>query len=317
MPNPASPSSPLTRIGSLSRSGLVFGLLAYVSWGILPVYFISVSPTGPFELVALRVLFSIVFCALLITVTRSWPALVSICRNPRLLFTMGGAAVLIYVNWQVYAWAVLNGRVLEAALGYFINPIFTIFLGVFVRRESLRPAQWTAVVVSGIAVVVLAVNYGSFPWISLALACSFGCYGLVKKQIGDRVDALSGLTMETAWLVPVAVIQLAIVGATSGLTIGNVSTGHTILLLASGVLTAVPLLFFAAAARRLPLVYMGLIQYLAPLMQFALGAFILAEPMPAGRWVGFALVWLALVVLTVDMLRTGLGPRKASLEPAA
>lgn len=321
MPNPAKvpvavSKSPVGVSDSLSRSGLVYGALAYILWGVLPIYFISVAPTGAFELVALRIVFSVVFCVILLTATRTWPALVAICRQPRLVFLLAGAAALIYVNWQVYAWAVLNDHVIETALGYFINPIVTIFLGVFLLRERLRRAQWLAVAISGIAVVVLAANYGAFPWISLALAFSFGSYGLMKKKVGDRVDAASGLTIETAWLVPIAVIQLAVVGTTSGLTIGTISIWHTLLLLASGIITAVPLLLFAAAARRLPLVYMGLLQYLAPVLQFLFGAFILLEPMPPGRWMGFGLVWIALVILTVDMLASGRSQRRPALEPA-
>jgi chloramphenicol-sensitive protein RarD len=173
-----------------------------------------------------------------------------------------------------------------------------------------------AVGVSVIAVVVLAVNYGALPWISLVLAFSFGVYGLIKKRVGAAVDAVSGLTIETAWLVPVALVQLGIVGAGAGLTLGTVSIAHTLLLVSAGVVTAVPLLFFAAAARRLPLVYLGLIQYVAPILQFAVGAFLLGEAMPPARWLGFALVWVALAILSIDLLVTGGRSRRASTSPA-
>ncbi len=300
----------------ISRPGLIFGVLAYMIWGVLPVYFIAVEPTGAFELVAMRVLFSLVFCVLIILVTRAWRPLAIVVRSPRPLGILAIAAGLIYLNWQTYAWAVLNGHVIESALGYFINPIVTVFLGVVVLRERLRPAQWAAVAISGVAVVVLAINYGAVPWISLVLAFTFASYGLTKSKVGDRVDAVSGLTVETALLVPIAVIQLIIVGSISGLTFGQISLGHSLLLMASGIITAVPLLLFAAAARRLPLVYVGLLQYLAPVLQFAFGAFILMEPMPPGRWVGFAIVWLALIVLTVDMLASSRGLRRSRMPVA-
>jgi len=219
--------------------------------------------------------------------------------------------VFIYVNWQVYIFAVLTDRVLEGALGYFINPIVTVLLGVLILRERLRRMQWVAVGISFVAVLVLAIGYGQFPWISLTLAFSFGFYGLIKKRVGPRVDAVSGLSLETAWLVPVAVIQLALVGATTGLTIGTVSPLHTIAIIGSGVITAIPLLLFAGAARRLPLISLGLIQYLAPLLQFAFGAFVLGEAMPPERWVGFGLVWVALIVLTIDMIVSGRASRRA------
>jgi chloramphenicol-sensitive protein RarD len=297
---------------STERSGVVMAVLAYALWGILPLYFLLLQPAGAFEIVALRILFSLVFCAVLVTVTRKWAALIAIMRQPRIVFTMGLAAVFIYINWQVYVYATLDGKVIEASLGYFINPIVTVLLGVIFLRERLRMAQWIAVGTSFVAVVVLAFNYGALPWISLVLAFSFGLYGLIKKRVGPAVDAVSGLTLETAWLAPVAIVQLAVVGASAGLTYGTVSPAHTLLLTSAGVVTAVPLLLFAAAARRLPLVYLGLTQYLAPVLQFILGAFVLGEKMPPARWIGFALVWVALVILTVDVFASGRRVRRAS-----
>ena len=290
------------------RSGLVYASSAYVLWGILPVYFIALAPAGAWEIVAWRVLFSLVFCALLLTVTRAWRTFGALLRNRRVVFTMGLAGAFIYVNWQTYVLATVNGHVVEAALGYFINPLVTVFLGVLVQHEKLRVAQWVAVGVSIVAVVVLAVGYGSVPWIALILAFSFGLYGLIKKRVGGAVDAVSGLTLETIWLTPVAIVQLIVVGATVGLTIGGVSVWHTVALVGTGVITAVPLLFFAAASRRLPLVYMGFIQYFAPVIQFVVGVVVLHEAMPPGRWLGFGIVWLALLILSVDMIvaaRTG------------
>jgi chloramphenicol-sensitive protein RarD len=297
-------------------TGLIYAVLAYGLWGILPLYFLLLHPTGAFEIVAWRVLFSLVFCALLITVTRQWPAMLAVLRKPRIVWTMGLAGALIYVNWQTYVLAAVSGHVVEAALGYFINPIVTVFLGVLVLRERLRTIQWVAVGIAIAAVVVLTVGYGSVPWISLILAFSFGLYGLMKKRVGNDVDAVTGLTLETVWLTPIAVIQLVVVGGISGLTFGNVSPWHTVMLLSAGVVTAVPLLFFASAARRLPLTVIGLVQFVAPVLQFLVGVFILHEDMPPERWAGFALVWVALVILTVDMIASGRAPRRASLEPA-
>jgi rarD protein len=290
---------------------MFFAISAYALWGFLPAYFLILAPAGPIEIVACRILFSLVFCALVITVNRKWSILVAVVRQTRVLMNLGLAAALIFVNWQVYVFATLNGQVNEAALGYFINPIVTVLLGVILLRERLRAAQWAAVGVSAIAVLVLAVNYGVFPWISLSLAFSFGLYGLIKKRVGPRVDAVTGLTIETAWLIPVAVAQLVFVGATSGIVLGNAGPINTILLVLSGIITAVPLLLFAAAARRLPLVYMGLIQYMTPVLQLLFGTFVMHEAMPPERWIGFGLVWIALVILSVDMVAHGRAARRA------
>jgi chloramphenicol-sensitive protein RarD len=309
---PTVPVDPGVPAANRHRSGLFFAVAAYGLWGVLPAYFLLLSPSSAVEIVDWRILFSLVFCAIVITLTRSWPALLAIIRQPRLLFMLGLAAILIFVNWLVYVYGTTSGQVVETALGYFINPIVTVLLGVILLRERLRLAQWIAVGVSLVAVLVLAIDYGALPWISITLALSFGLYGLVKKRVGRAVDALSGLAIETAWLVPVAIIQLAFVSLGSGLTIGSAGTAHALLLVSSGVVTAVPLLFFASAARRLPLVYMGLVQYLAPVLQFVFGAFVLHESMPPGRWVGFGLVWLALVILSIDLLASARSSRRAS-----
>lgn len=296
---------------SRQRSGVFFAIGAYGLWGIIPIYFLMLAPAGGVEIVAWRILFSLVFCVILLTVTRTWRAFLAIVRQPRLLLMTGLAGVLIYANWQIYVLAVLSGHIVETALGYFINPIVTVMFGVFLLRERLRPLQWVAIGVSVIAIVVLAVGYGSMPWIALALATSFGLYGLLKKTSGAKVDAITGLTLETLWLVPVASVILVIVGATSGIVFGTVSVTHTLLLLAAGVITAVPLLLFAAAARRLKLVALGLFQYLAPVLQFLFGVFVMNEAMPVERWIGFALVWVALIILTWDLIAHGRAARRA------
>jgi chloramphenicol-sensitive protein RarD len=300
---------------SLGR-GLAFGLGAYGLWGVLPIFFLLLAPTGSVEVVAWRVLFSLVFCALLLTVTRGWGRFTTILRDRRTTLTLGLAGVLILINWLVFITAALSGHVVEASLGYFTNPIVTVLLGVFFLREKLRPLQWTAIGISALAVIVIATNYGQFPWIALALAFSFGLYGLVKKRVGGTVDAISGLAIETLWLAPIATGMVVFVGVTAGLTIGTISPAHTLLLITTGVVTAVPLLFFASAARRLPLVYLGLTQYLAPILQFLFGVFVLNEEMPPARWAGFAIVWVALIVLTIDMLSSNRATRRQALATA-
>ncbi|MEO7005753.1 MAG: EamA family transporter RarD [Terrimesophilobacter sp.] len=297
------------------RSGVAYAVSAYGLWGLFPLYFLLLLPSGPFEIVAYRVLFSFVFCLVIITGLRRWDKVFAIVRQTRLFLTLGVAGVLVFVNWQVYLVAVLAGHVTEAALGYFINPILTVLLGVLLLREKLRRAQWIAVALSGVAVLVLAINYGAFPWIALSLAFSFGLYGYAKKSVGGKVDALTGLTVETGWLVPVAVVELVFVGSTTGITFGNVGVANTLLLLSAGVVTAIPLLLFAASARRLRLTTIGLIQYLTPILQFVIGAFVLHEAMPASRWIGFALVWVALIILSTDMVLSGRAGRARRALP--
>jgi chloramphenicol-sensitive protein RarD len=286
------------------RAGLIYGVIAYGLWGLLPLYFLLLAPTGPFEIVAWRIIWSLGFCIIALSLTRGWPQLLALAKRPRILFTMAGAGALIFINWQTYVLATTSGEVVQAALGYFINPIVTVFLGVIVLREQLRRLQWVAVGVSVLAVVALTFAYGGFPWISLTLAFSFGLYGFVKKRVGGEVDALSGLTLESAWLAPVAVVELIVVGITSGVTFGHVSAWNTALLVAAGVVTAVPLLLFAASARRLPLVYLGLVQYVTPILQFVVGVVFEHEQMDAARWGGFVIIWCALILLTVDLVRT-------------
>jgi chloramphenicol-sensitive protein RarD len=282
--------------------GGIYAFTAYFLWGFLPLYFLLLAPTGPFEIVGWRILLSLAFCAILLTVMRGWGRLAAIMRQPRLLLWTGLAGGLIYINWQVYIVATLSGHVIEASLGYFMNPIVTVVLGVVVLRERLRITQWIAVGIAVVAVGVIVIGYGAFPWIALTLAFTFGFYGLVKKRLGPSVDAVSGLTLESLWLVPVATVILLVVGTTTGLTMGSAGPWHALLLSLAGVFTAVPLLLFAAGARRVPLTVIGLLQFVAPILQFIIGAWLLGEPMTLERWIGFGLVWLALIVLTVDSL---------------
>lgn len=303
-----------------ARTTLIGGLYsfgAYLLWGFLPIYFVALAPTGAWEVVALRVLLSLVLCVIALTVMRAWRPFLRIVRQGRMLALTALAGVLIFVNWTVYLIATLDGKVVEASLGYFINPIVTVLLGVLVLRERLRLAQWIAIGIACVAVVVIVLGYGQVPWIALILAFSFGFYGLVKKQVGPSVDAISGLTLESAWLSPVAVVVLGWVAATSGLTFGGYGPWHAILLALAGVVTAVPLLMFAAGARRAPLSLIGLLQFVTPILQFVIGIAILHEPMTVGRWIGFGLVWAALIVLTADSLVAARRPRRGGASDVA
>jgi chloramphenicol-sensitive protein RarD len=251
---------------------------------------------------ALRIVLSLIFCLVILAIMRRLPRTTALLRDRNILKLSALAAVLILINWSVYVYASLNQFIVEAALGYFINPLVTVALGVIVLKEKLRPLQWGALSLAVAAVVVLAVGYGSVPVISLTLAFSFGFYGFVKNRMGPVVKALDSLTLETLWLTPIALGLLVWVYLTSGLTLGTLGPWHTALLLMAGAVTSIPLLFFGAAARRLPLSVIGLMQYLAPIMQFTFGVAIMGEPMPLERWIGFSLVWVALVILSVDAL---------------
>ena len=286
-----------------SRDGFLAAAAAYGLWGLLPAYFVALDPSGPVEILAFRIVLSLVFCVVILAIMRRLTKTAALLKESGIVKLSALAAVLILVNWSVYVFASLNQFIVEAALGYFINPLVTVALGVVVLKEKLRPLQWGALGLAIVAVIVLAVGYGSLPIISLTLAFSFGFYGFVKNRMGPSVKSLDSLTLETLWLTPVALGLLVWVSMSTGLTLGTLGTAHTLLLLMAGAVTSIPLLFFGAAARRLPLSVIGLMQYLAPVMQFTFGVAIMGEPMPLERWIGFSLVWIALVVLSVDALR--------------
>lgn len=292
-----------TPVERVSGSGIAFAISSYLLWGVLPILFYALRNAGPVEIISWRIVLSLVFCAIIITLVRGWPRLLALLKDRAALGTLGIASALILVNWTVYVYASISGHVIEASLGYFTNPIVTVLLGVVLLRERLRPLQWASVGVGTIAVIVISVGYGSFPWLGLGLALSFGLYGFAKNRVGPRADAVSGLAVETALLAPLAVLALVVVGATSGLTIASLGPVHAVLMLSLGVATATPLLLFAAGARRLPLSTMGLAQYIAPILQLIVGVVLLREAMPIERWIGFGIVWLALAILTIDMFR--------------
>lgn len=283
-----------------SRQGLLFGVGAYGIWGAFPLYWPLLEPAGAIEILAHRILWSLVTMGLLVVIFRRSTQLRAVLRNPRTLLFLTLAAVTISTNWAVYIWAVNNEHVVEAALGYYVNPLVTVLIGVVVLGERLRRIQVSALGLASVAVVVLTVAYGRPPWVALVLACSFGTYGLAKKKA--NVGAVESLAFETAVVAPVAAGYLGLLAWQGDGNFVAHGTGHALLLTTAGIVTAVPLICFGAAATRLPLVTLGLLQYLTPTIQFGLGVFLFHEAMPTGRWFGFALVWIALIMFTAESI---------------
>lgn len=292
-----SPTSPDPRVGLLLGGG------AYLLWGFFPLYFHQLDPAGPVEIIAHRVVWSLLLCILLLVVARGLGDLRAVLRSRRALLGLAAAGLLVTTNWLVYVYGVLSGHTLDASLGYYVNPLATVALAVLVLGERLRRLQWVALATAATAVVVITVGMGELPWIALLLAVTFSSYSLLKKRIGRSVGAVTSLTVETAATTPLALAYLAWLAAQGASTFTGESPRHTAALVALGVVTAVPLLMFGGATRRLPLTVIGLLQYLTPTMQFVIAVLVFGEDMPPVRWVGFTLVWLALVLLSVDGLR--------------
>lgn len=284
------------------RAGTVQGFASYLIWGAFPLYFHALAPAGAWEVLAHRILWTMALCVVILAIARKIGPVLRVLRNPRSLLVLTAASLAIAANWVMYVLAVLSGHTTEAALGYFLNPLVTVALGVLVLHERLRPLQWAAVAIGAVACVYLAIAYGSPPWLSVGLALSFATYGLLKKRLGATMSAIESLSAETIVLTPVAVVVLILLTVQGSTTFGSHGTGHTALLVASGAVTALPLLLFAAAARRVPLVTIGLLQFITPILQLLCGVLLLGEHMPLSRWIGFGIVWVALVVLTVDSL---------------
>lgn len=287
---------------SEARRGLLFGFAAYGMWGAFPLYWPLLEPAGAAEILAHRVLWSGITMGLLMVLLRRTTHLRAIWRARRVRLVLTIAAAVITVNWVTYIWGVNNDRVVETSLGYFINPLVTVLMGVVILHERLRPLQWMALGIASVAVVVLTLDYGRLPWVALILAFSFGSYGLCKKTA--NVGATESLAYETAVIAPFAAAYLAWLAGTGESNFASHGLPHALLFLTTGVVTAVPLICFGAAATRVSMVTLGLLQYLAPVLQFALGVLWFHEDMPAGRWVGFVLVWVALVIFTVEAATT-------------
>ncbi len=287
-----------------ARRGTAYGAGAYVIWGAFPLYFHLLAPAGAWEILAHRILWTLLFCGAVLVARRELAWFRSVLGNPRLLAAVTVAGLLLATNWVIYVAAVVAHHVTEASLGYFLNPIVTVAIGVVVLRERLRSLQWLAVAIGLAAGVYLTIDFGRPPWIALGLAFSFALYGLMKKRLGTTLGAFQGLTAETAMLLPVAVAVLLWVGIHGETTFTVDSPSHPLLLASTGVVTAGPLLLFAAAARRVPLVTIGLLQFITPVLQLICGVFLLGEVMEPSRWIGFAIVWVALLVLAFDSIRS-------------
>ncbi len=284
-------------------------------WGIFPLYWTVLEPAGAFEILAHRVVWSLVAMAALVVVVRRGSQVKALLRDRRTRILLAVASVVIGVNWGGYIWGVNNGYVVETSLGYFINPLVTVLMGVLVIGERLRPLQWVALGVAAVAVVGLTIELGRPPWVALVLAFSFGTYGLAKKKA--NAGAVESLALETLVLAPIALGFLFFLDSRgSGSFFGN-GLSHMLLLASTGIVTAIPLLCFGAAATRVSMTTIGLLQYIAPTLQFVLGVLVFHEPMPAMRWVGFTLVWLALAMFTYEAVAHRRRQLRLTAEAAA
>ncbi|MCW2599102.1 MAG: rarD [Frankiales bacterium] len=281
-----------------ARPGTLYGVAAYLMWGLFPLFWPLLEPATPAEVLAHRVLWSLIVLAVLLQLTRGWAAVRAVPAAQVRQLSL--AAVLLATNWGTYIYGVNSGQVVETSLGYFINPLVSVALGVVVLGERLRRAQQVAVAAAMVAVVVLTVANGRPPYIALVLAFSFGCYGLLKKQAG--IGAVASLAIETAVLAPVAALYVGWLALRGTSTFASAGAGHALLLASAGVVTAVPLLAFGAAATRVPLTTLGVLQYVAPILQLLIGVGLRHEPFGPSRIVGFVLVWIALAVFTADLV---------------
>ena len=285
--------------------GLFYGFSAYFIWGSFPLIIAMLAFASPWEVVSWRIVFGFMVAAALTTFTKGWGSIRAVIRDRNFLKWQLLATAFIMLNWQVYVIAVASHQTIESALGYFINPLVTILLAVIFLREKLSRPQWVATIFGTLAVIVLTFDYGRLPWIALTLAFSFGIYGLAKNKIGGRVSAVNSFAIESGILLPWAIGQLVAVSIFDGvISFGTVGLWGSAGLVLFGVLTAIPLILFGSAAKRLPLRFVGFIQYITPIIQFAIALLVFHEPMPAARWIGFGLVWLGLAALIWDAIRS-------------
>jgi chloramphenicol-sensitive protein RarD len=287
---------------SSHSTGLLLGVSAYLIWGSFPLIISATSFANPFEVVVWRVVFGFLFAALVLTVIRGWGKIVELLKSPKQLRWLAVASIFIFINWETYVVAVATGNTIESSLGYFINPLITIVFAVVFLGERLRTPQWIALAIGFVAVAVLTVDYGRPPWIAFVLAISFAIYSLAKNKVGGKIQATQSFALESLLVMPIALGQLAFLASMEHITLLD-SPGNAFVLIGFGIMTAVPLILFGAAASRIPLSTIGFIQYMTPVLQFLTAFFILREPMPAVRWIGFGLVWLSLIVLTLDAIR--------------
>jgi len=271
-------------------------------WGAFPLYWPLLQPANPMEIVSHRAVWSLFFCLIALGLGKQLKSTYALLKNPRVFIRLLLAAALISVNWIVYIWGVNNGHVVECALGYYINPLIIISFGVIMLREKMRKLQWAAVGFGALGVIVLTIDYGRLPWIALALAISWGSYGLVKKQL--NLGALEGLAIETLLSLPIYGGYLIFIGLNGTGQLGS-SLGLSLLLIGGGVVTAIPLLLFNGSTTRLPFTIIGLLQYITPTIQFSIGVWVRHEAMPTARWIGFLIIWAALITLAIDLLKSG------------
>jgi len=286
---------------SKNKLGLLFGISAYSLWGAFPLYWPLLEPANPLEIVSHRAVWTLVFCFIVLAATKALKSTLATLKRPKIAAKLFLTSLLISINWLVYIWATNNGHVVEASLGYYINPLIIIGFGVILLKEKMRPLQWIAVAIASIGVLVLTIDYGRLPWVAFALAISWGSYGLIKKQLG--LGALEGLAIETF------ISGFFYLGYL--IYIGNQGTGQfghhiglTLLLMSAGAITAIPLLLFNGSATRLPFTTIGLLQYITPTLQFSVGVWIRHEDMPTARWIGFFIIWLALTTLALDLIKS-------------
>ncbi len=275
---------------------------AYVLWGAFPLYWPLLEPASALEIVSHRAVWTLVFCTIILAITKSLKATLATLKRPKVASKLFLASILVSINWLVYIWSVNNGHVVEASLGYYINPLIMIAFGVILLKERMRTLQWAAVCIAALGVAVLTIDYGRIPWIALTLGISWGSYGLIKKQLG--LGALEGLAIETLMAGLPYLLFLLYIGNKGTGQFGH-SLGLTILLIGAGAVTAIPLLLFNGSTTRLPLTVIGLLQYITPTIMFLIGVLVRHEDMPAARWVGFLIIWIALITLAIDLIKSG------------
>ena len=291
----------MAKVRSEYSLGLLFGVSAYVFWGLFPLYWPLLKPASPLEIVSHRAVWTLVFCIIVLALLRQLKSTLAIMKHPKKMAGLFATTVLISINWLTYIWATNNGHVVEAALGYYINPLIIIAFGVLLLREKMRPLQWVAVAIAAIGVTILTIDYGRLPWVAISLALSWGTYGLLKKKLD--LGALEGLTIETLIsLLPYGFYLFYLSNQGTG-QFGS-GVGLTILLIGAGAMTAIPLLLFNGSTTRLPYSTIGLLQYITPTIQFSIGVWINHEEMPPARWIGFIVIWLALATLGTDLFRS-------------
>ena len=286
---------------SKNKFGLLFGVSAYSLWGIFPLYWPLLEPANPLEIVSHRAVWTLVFCFIVLAATKALKSTLATLKRPKVAVKLFLSSLLVSINWLVYIWATNNEHVVEASLGYYINPLIIIGFGVIFLKEKMRGLQWAAVTIASIGVLVLTLDYGRLPLIALTLAVSWGSYGLVKKQLG--LGALEGLAIETFISSFFYLAYLIYVGNQGTGQFGQ-GWGLTLLLMSAGAITAIPLLLFNGSTNRLPFTTIGLLQYITPTLQFSIGVWVLNEDMPTARWAGFLIIWVALVALTLDLVKS-------------